>query len=455
MRVFYWSVHQVINRALLSLNGMLLITVYSLIALFISSIWLIYFREIDVFERERWNHILPMFLLGCLSIPFTLYATEYLVFPWMHLYTGSALSELLYFILGVGLVEELAKTIPFLLFAFFYRKHISEPLDYIIYMSVGALAFAAIENVKYFTEVGSHIIDGRSILSTVTHVYCSSIVAYGMIIFMKKPSMWRIWIPFVYLIIASVNHGLYNTIASTPAHPAITWLAIGLYFLINISVFSDIMNNAMNMSKHFSFKKVVDSNRISWLLVKLYFVVFILQFLVLSYEVGLEHAYRNLTYKTFAIGLIILITAFRLSRFTLIPNHWKPVIPQLPFQVVNVGGVGFRIKGYPYSEALMSSYYHEYCWVHPVSSASSFLHSSRRGFIEKKVFAEHTYPIYHVRIYENDINGTYTTYVIHTKNTGEDRVRNRYPIVALRTFSENNTPSQFLEWVYLTPYNGS
>jgi RsiW-degrading membrane proteinase PrsW (M82 family) len=437
---------------------MLLITIYSVIALFISSIWIVYFREIDVFEKERWNHLIPMFLFGCLSIPLTIYLTELTVFPLIGVYSKTLLSQLLYFILGVGLVEELSKTIPFLLFAIFFRKKINEPLDYIIYMSVGALAFAAIENVKYFTQIGSHLIDGRSILSTVTHVYCSSIVAYGMIIFMRKPTLLRSWIPLAHLLLASINHGLYNTIASSPAHPALTWLAIGLYFLINISVFSDIMNNAMNASKHFSFKKVVDANRVSWLIVRLYFVVFIMQFLVLSYEVGVTSAYANLTYKTFAIGLIILITAFRLSRFTLIPNHWKQVIPQLPFQFHNADGTGgFRIKGYPYSEALMSTFYHEYCWVHPVSTKSSHIKTSHRGFIEKKVYAQHTYPIYYLRIYYHDINGSYTTYIIHTKNTGEDRVRNRYPIVSLRAFQmiddSDAAPSQLLEWVYLTPYN--
>lgn len=436
---------------------MILITVYSVIALFISSIWIIYFREIDVFEKERWNHLIPMFLFGCLSIPLTIYLTELTVFPLMGLYNNSPLNRLLYFILGVGLVEELSKTIPFLLFAIFFRKKINEPLDYIIYMSVGALAFAAIENVKYF-HYSSYIIDGRSILSTVSHVYCSAIVAYGMIIYKRKPTIWRLWIPFLYLLLAGVNHGVYNTIASTQAHPTIVWAATGLYFLVNISIFSDIMNNAMNLSSHFTYRKVIDSDRIAWLLIKLYFIVFILQFLVLSYEHSIDAAIGNLSYKVFVIGFIILITAFRLSRFTLIPNYWKPVIPQLPFQFQNVDGKpGFRVKGYPYNEKLMSTYYDEYCRVHPLKPQASHIKTSRRGFIEKKVYLEHTHPMYYLRIYDGDITGPYTTYMVHSKITGRNRVRNRFPIVALLAYrtdeAGNDVPDEFLEWVYLTPYN--
>lgn len=435
-----------------------MIVLYALVSLFIAWIWIDYFRMIDVFEKEHWKQLLPMFLLGTLSIPITILITQHFVAPF-HIYmNGRPLNDLVYFILGVGLVEEFAKMVPFLLFAFFFRKKINEPLDYIIYMCISALAFAAIENTQYFNRLGAHIIDGRSILSTVTHVYCSAIVAYGFILYKKKKHGARIFIPIVFLLIAAINHGLFNTVASSGLPHPWQWIALALYFLVNISVFSDIMNNALNNSPHFTYKKVIDSHKVALRLMLYYGVVFILQFQLLTFEIGYRNAMLNLSATTVLIGFIVTITSVRLGRFTLVKGFWKPVIPELPFTFgTGNNALALGIKGSYHNEITLNQYYDEYCMVNPVSERNSTLAYTRIGFVEEKFYAHQSIPYFVLRVYEDESKTAFLKYIIKAKVKGNDRVAEKYPIVYLYEATENPAADaqagklQFVEWVYLIP----
>ncbi len=82
-----------------------------------------------------------------------------------------------YSILAIGLIEEAAKLLPFLLVAMRWR-HFDEPVDGIIYASFIALGFASHENVEYLKYSSGWEALGRSIASPLVHVMFSSIWGY-------------------------------------------------------------------------------------------------------------------------------------------------------------------------------------------------------------------------------------------------------------------------------------
>ncbi len=84
-----------------------------------------------------------------------------------------------YSVLAIGLIEEGAKLIPFLLVAMRWR-HFDEPVDGIIYASFIALGYASHENVYYLSFLQGWEALGRSVASPLVHVMFSSIWGYLM-----------------------------------------------------------------------------------------------------------------------------------------------------------------------------------------------------------------------------------------------------------------------------------
>ncbi|HEX3009244.1 MAG TPA: PrsW family intramembrane metalloprotease [Bacteroidales bacterium] len=150
-------------------------------ALAIALIWLFYLRHIDIYERERWYNIGVVFVLS-------LMLTEgcYLMYDFANVslhfnLNGNILNDLAYCVFGIGLIEEITKLVPLLIFLSF-SKAVNEPIDYVIYASVSALGFAFMENIQYFQNDRYYIMHGRALASVVAHMCFSSIVAWGFIV---------------------------------------------------------------------------------------------------------------------------------------------------------------------------------------------------------------------------------------------------------------------------------
>jgi RsiW-degrading membrane proteinase PrsW (M82 family) len=88
---------------------------------------------------------------------------------------GAAL--LLYCLLVIGPVEELAKLLPFLLVVRRFRAF-DEPLDGIIYASFIGLGYAAVENYHYLDFLGPVEAVARGFASPVIHILFASVWAY-------------------------------------------------------------------------------------------------------------------------------------------------------------------------------------------------------------------------------------------------------------------------------------
>ena len=198
-----------------------------------------------MFERERKRYTLYCFLMG-MTFLFLLYPLHFLI-PVSGKVPddGSLINLFLFHLFNVAAFEETVKILPFLIISM-KKDVINEPFDYIKYASVGAMGFAAVENIDYFQKYSIHIIEGRAFYTAILHMFTSSIIAYMVMV--NKNSALRIVPAFLIgFVLAVTTHALFNTLVSKE----ITYY-FGMAMVIAILlVWGRMMNNALNNSPFF------------------------------------------------------------------------------------------------------------------------------------------------------------------------------------------------------------
>ncbi|MFM2285400.1 MAG: hypothetical protein RLZZ543_897, partial [Bacteroidota bacterium] len=216
---------------------------YALIAsLLVAVVYIRFLRQMDVFEPEHWRYSVICFFLGVLGVG--LVYPVYLYFPQIAAIpeNGPLLVRLRYHMQAVASIEELVKILPFILLL--SRKHIiNESFDYIKYASVGAMGFAALENVLYFNK-SLHIIEQRAFYTAVMHMFTSSVIAYILYLSKRK---WNL-LPFIAFLpayaVAVFCHGLFNALVSSQA----TYILGITQVILMLLMWGRMMNNALNHS---------------------------------------------------------------------------------------------------------------------------------------------------------------------------------------------------------------
>lgn len=171
-------------------------------------IWLLFWIREDRKHPEPKKLLALTFFAGMLSILPALWL-EHVVRGYL---TGTML------IIWWSLIEELVK----FLFAYFIilrSKNVDEPIDYIIYMVVVALGFAAVENALFIfgpTSPGGFGLESiwtgnvRFIGATLLHVVTSSAIGASMALaFYKNGARKRQYLAFG-LILAIALHAAFN-----------------------------------------------------------------------------------------------------------------------------------------------------------------------------------------------------------------------------------------------------
>ena len=118
------------------------------------------------------------------------------------------LGLLLYALLAIGPIEELAKLIPFLVLI---RRvpEFDEPIDGIIYASFVALGFAALENVYYFQYLTSAEALARGFVGPVVHIVFASVWGYYIgRAWLRRQGLLRV--ALTALAGTAILHGLYD-----------------------------------------------------------------------------------------------------------------------------------------------------------------------------------------------------------------------------------------------------
>jgi len=151
-----------------------------LAAMLIGVMWYVYFRRIDVFEKESFVWTALTVGMGGVTVlaAMTLGDVLYLLVPMRE--TGEKLNDFLYYLVHVGLVEESVKLLP-LIVVLRWSKQVNEPVDVLIYASLSALGFATLENMLYFSGYGISLAFARFLVSTVMHMALTALVCFGWI----------------------------------------------------------------------------------------------------------------------------------------------------------------------------------------------------------------------------------------------------------------------------------
>ncbi|WP_281990959.1 PrsW family intramembrane metalloprotease [Aquimarina aggregata] len=424
---------------------------YILIAIFIAWIWVDYFLLIDIYEKDNLGYLILMFLLGASSVLIVFGLEKYFLKHFNFELTNSFINDFIYSVLKIGLVEEISKLIPFLIFYKLFKKQFNEPIDYIIFISVSALGFSAVENIIYFNRNGAGIINGRAILSTVGHMFDTALIGYGIVLYKFKQKPLIILIIFLFL--AALSHGFYDFwLLYESTKKGGIFITI-LYFLITIEIFSTILNNSLNNSSFFNYKIVIDSNRVYKKLLIYYGLVYLLQTIVLSFSEGLEYALKVLHGSIYFTGFIIVITSKRLSRFKLIKNRWNKVSISFPF-TFNNSGTGLVIKGDSYNESYISEFYNDYIQIVPLSYRNTYLGDIKNAYIEKKIFLKNDETFYLAKVYQDESNENFKNYLLKPKTKGKVKTNDSELIIGLLDIGVNNLENNklkfndfdFLEW---------
>lgn len=442
---------------------------YIIISAFIAWIWVDYFRLIDIYEKENLKYIIPTFILGGASVSI-IYLAYYLFLGKYGLeLNGNPVNDFLYATFQVGMLEEFSKLIPFLMMRLLFKKQFNEPIDYLAFICFSALGFSAVENVMYFQEHGAQIIDGRAILSTVGHMFDTALIAYGIILYQFKKSKLGIGIMLIFFFFAALSHGIYDFWLMFEYTKEFGWLITIIYFLITISIFSIILNNALNNSSYFTYKKVIDSTKVSSRLIMYYGIVFFLQLIFVSIQNGFEIGMAGLLYSIMFSGLIIVITITRLSRFKLIQHRWHPIKFELPFSITSnsdYGSLNSRmhivLKGDSYNEVHLTKFYQEHFYLTPVSQRNTQLGETKLAYIERKVFLKNDESYFLVKVFHDTNQIHHDSYLLKPKKSNQTMVNDKYPIVAvlkivnlfdIENSNNDHKKFRFVEWAYARPKN--
>jgi RsiW-degrading membrane proteinase PrsW (M82 family) len=135
-----------------------------------------------------------------------------------------------YSILAIGVIEELAKMVPFLVLVIHFREF-DEPVDGIIYASFIALGFAAMENIQYLNFVSSGEAWARGFAGPVVHIVFASIWGY----YIGRAYLCRKFLGrtiFAALAFTAILHGVYDFVVialPAPALPIAAFLIVGIW----------------------------------------------------------------------------------------------------------------------------------------------------------------------------------------------------------------------------------
>lgn len=129
-----------------------------------------------------------------------------------------------YAVLAIGIIEEVAKLVPFLLVVLRFRAF-DERIDGIIYASFIALGFATVENVQYLPFLTTAESIARGLAGPLVHIMFASVWGYhvGLAYLQKKA------LPATVIVAVGVTallHGVYDFVVLAMPPPALPVAAL-------------------------------------------------------------------------------------------------------------------------------------------------------------------------------------------------------------------------------------
>jgi RsiW-degrading membrane proteinase PrsW (M82 family) len=197
--------------------------------------WAAYHLHVDRYLPEPPGHLLLAFVLGIGSFWIGLLGYRALGLVGLRFDAFALGADHLpglfaYAVLAIGLIEESAKLLPFLLIIRLFREF-DEPIDGIIYASFIALGFAAVENIRYLEYLGTRQAYARGFVGPVLHIVFASIWGYyvGRAWLRRRAVLPTV---FAALGVSALVHGVYNFVViglPAPGLPIAAGLIAGLW----------------------------------------------------------------------------------------------------------------------------------------------------------------------------------------------------------------------------------
>lgn len=306
------------------------------------SMWIDYFRRIDVFNREKITHLAIALFIGCFT-PFLSIGIYRVIHYLGFNLNGNFYNDLIYTIFAIGANEELSKLLGVIIVFKILKKHIEEPIDYLIYAGVTALGFSVVENYKYFNNYGIQIISTRAFYSALVHIINTTIIVYGYFrlqLFSKGKQNTN---TLVAILVSISSHGLFDFFLINNFLGPVTPFFSTIVYLIGINFWVQMLNNANNYSQNFSYEKIHFSSNIFYRLLFWYLTTLSITIL---YNMILFDSKRALNYFFSSLsedGFLLFIVILRASRFKIYHNKYFDIKIELPFYFTKNDDEDFKL----------------------------------------------------------------------------------------------------------------
>lgn len=237
---------------------------------------------------------------------------------------GKPINDFLYCVFSIGIVEELVKLVPVLIFVG-NKKMFNESYDYLFYASVSALGFAFIENILYINSSELYSVIGRLLMASVAHMTFTSIILYGVLL--AKNRLQSIPKPIIYtafFLLASLSHGFYDFWLINPwasQYQAITML----FFLITIHIWFTMLNNALNISTFYNRSTLLQVDKLKAYLIYSLLILFMAAVLVMHLMHGRQSARQFFWGNLFAFGYFFIYIIYSHNRFKIVRGYMAPI----------------------------------------------------------------------------------------------------------------------------------
>ncbi len=286
-----------------------------IVALGISLVWLNYILKLDVFEKEKWVHIISVFIMSFI----TSFGCE-ILYPLFSVFgfdlNGNIINDFVYCIFGIGFIEETVKIIPFFILLK-YTKAINEPYDYLLYASVSALGFAFAENILYLNSYGVHIAAGRAFYAAVAHMTFCSTAIYGLLLKKYRLSKYPTFLVFIFFFfIAMFIHGFYDFWLINKKVANFSGVTT-LFFLITIHLWFTMKNNAINISPFYKESIKLDNDNLKRYLLISLLGIFMFSYLYVAFFFGKIAANGFFWQNGIAYGYVMFYLIISFSNYNI------------------------------------------------------------------------------------------------------------------------------------------
>lgn len=417
-------------------------------------LWLSYFKRIDILEGERVRDMMLAFVIGFLTPSMAVWIYKFLEVRGIN-FNGLLWNDFLYAIFGVGLTEELVKLAGVFITFRILKKRVNEPLDRLLFAGIVALGFSVRENFIYYNNYGSQIITGRTFISCLTHIINTSICVYGIYRFSMFHKGNTYLNAFVAISLAVGSHGLFDFFLTQPVIGSVTPFLATLVYLVGINFWIQMINNCINFSPFFDYKKVGSLTALYRSVLSWYVVLLAIEFCYGFYYKGFMFAANDLFKNIMKEGVLISIVLLRISRLKIAKRKYFPVKLQIPIyysanddEDFRLLGIPIKIRGENRREFRFLEYMGKDIYIHPVSAEQNTLvKGSHRARLLKKYFLKNDVVIYLIEIVrDNEHKDIYLLKPLTRRQKGID---DSYPVGILMEYKD---PAAFQKEHEQMPY---